>query len=231
MNRSIRLQALVLVPAVLLAVVLPAVAGPPLICHPLEIGDAESLPGAPTGWQAWKAPYDTRHLLRDTCRLLGPDTPVIVRMETIRRAVLHTRNDPAALRELGEFFQRRADPASRKDGPEALSLFDYGYFVGVFHQFRWILEDEAPPKIEESAYALVTRAIELRGGDSEMELAAALLSVEPRRESLDDHIRNAASGAEPGSLLAINVLQQFRWRADRIPELRRLEARASSRKL
>ena len=73
-----------------LALAAPALAGPPLLCHPFNIGDARSLPwdGTRAFWQG-RADYRLENLAADTEALLTPSTPVIVRMETLRRAALY----------------------------------------------------------------------------------------------------------------------------------------------
>src|SRR5262245_50874940 len=68
----------------------PAIAGPPLICHPIETGDAKSLPwGSSADWRAAKPDYDLNRLVEDTLALLTPETPVLARMETLRRATIY----------------------------------------------------------------------------------------------------------------------------------------------
>ena len=64
-------------------------AGTPLICHPYTIGAAKSLPGSDGDWKGVNPSYDRTHLVRDTLALLTPETPVIVRMETLRRAAIY----------------------------------------------------------------------------------------------------------------------------------------------
>ena len=73
----------------LLGVAAPALAGPPLLCHPFDIGSARSLPwdGTNAWWQG-RADYNLQNLVADTEAILSPSTPVIVRMETLRRAAL-----------------------------------------------------------------------------------------------------------------------------------------------
>ena len=67
-----------------------ASAGPPLVCHPFDIGVARSLPWNGTAWNlAGNENYDTRNLVRDTLAILDSGAPVIVRMETLRRASLY----------------------------------------------------------------------------------------------------------------------------------------------
>ena len=68
----------------------PALAGPPLICGPIDIGKAQSLPwSSAPGWNGALASYDLTHLGDDTVSLLTPQTPVNVRRETLRRAAIY----------------------------------------------------------------------------------------------------------------------------------------------
>src|SRR5204863_4919792 len=63
------------------AIATPALAGPPLLCHPFDIGSAKSLPwlGAKS-WDEGQPGYRLDRLVTDTEALLTPSTPVIVRM-------------------------------------------------------------------------------------------------------------------------------------------------------
>jgi hypothetical protein len=86
-----------------------AIAGPPLLCHPFDIGTARSQPwdGA-RGWAEGNPDYDVKNLVRDTEGLLTPSTPVIVRMETLRRAALYASRDGAVAKELLSTLNARA---------------------------------------------------------------------------------------------------------------------------
>lgn len=66
-----------------------ALAGPPLICHPFDIGNARSLPWSGSEWRAVDKNYNINRLVEDTLGLLTPGTPVLVRMETLRRATVY----------------------------------------------------------------------------------------------------------------------------------------------
>ena len=67
-----------------------AEAGPPLICHPFDAGSAALLPWGPgQGWNAPDRAYDVQRLPADTLRLLTPTTPVLARMEIMRRATIY----------------------------------------------------------------------------------------------------------------------------------------------
>src|SRR5688572_26993758 len=85
-------RAIILLAATML--IRPAFAGPPLLCHPFDIGTAQSLPwdGA-SSWFDKNQNYDLGKLADDTVRLLTPTTPVIVRMETLRRAAIYAADD------------------------------------------------------------------------------------------------------------------------------------------
>jgi hypothetical protein len=89
-RRTLRSVSSILITAgLLLALVRPAPAGPVLICKNYEIGAAKSLPWGGSDWRSVKPDYDINRLVEDTLALLTPDTPVIVRMETLRRAVIY----------------------------------------------------------------------------------------------------------------------------------------------
>src|SRR5215467_11140075 len=77
-----------------------ALAGPPLICHPFDIGNAKSLPFNGAHWNlSGNENYDTRNLVRDTLAILDSGAPVLVRMETLRRATLYAHNDSTLAKE------------------------------------------------------------------------------------------------------------------------------------
>jgi hypothetical protein len=196
-----------------IALCAPAVAfaGTPLICHPYNIGSAQSLP-AGNDWHGVDKAYDRTHLVADTLALLTPDTPVIVRMETMRRAAVYataglrswdkgayTAEDRALALGLIEKLRQRAEQA--KGSERALALFDLGFFTETMRQTN----------VDKSfnGYDLLVQARELRGPDAEMEFALALASSWPKRAEHDRHIALARSGAKPGSLLAQNLESHF----------------------
>lgn len=118
---------------------IPALAGPPLICHPFEIDGAKSLPWA--GGRDFNSPdpsYDVRHLTQDTLNLLGPNTPVIVRMETIRRAVLYGTKDQRVAYELLSRLTGEALSSEVSGKPDPLALFDAGYLIESLKQVTWL---------------------------------------------------------------------------------------------
>src|SRR5215204_3214015 len=113
----------------LLGVAGPAFAGPPLLCHPFDIGSARSLPwdGANAWWQG-RADYNLQNLVADTEAILTPSTPVIVRMETLRRAALYASLDDKVAARLLSSLNTRAQAA----GAPANAVFDAGYLTETF---------------------------------------------------------------------------------------------------
>ncbi len=182
-------------------------AGPPLICWPFDIGGAKSLPFGGPNWSASDPSYNTQHLADDTLALLQPSTPVIVRMETLRRATVYTMKDRAAGVTLLERVEARVNEAEKRGKPDPLALFDLGYLLETYKQAYW---RDANKNIATSrdGYALITRAIQLRGNDPEMEFAAAIVRTNSRAPSSQRtaHFKQALAGANEGSLLAKNLV-------------------------
>jgi hypothetical protein len=185
----------------------PAWAGPPLICHRLDIGDAKSLPWAGTAWNlSGNENYDTRNLVQDTLAILDSGAPVIVRMETLRRATLYARKDPRAAKELLTKLYQRATSAETAGHPDALAWFDAGYLAETYKQ--WSGKD-SNPAAGIDGYSLVTKALAARGhSDPEMEFAAALITLHGPEQAHREHVRKAIAGAKSDSLLARNLSSQ-----------------------
>ena len=77
--------------AVLVGFTTYAQAGPPLVSHLIEIGQAKSLPWIDCNQKGSRG-YDPKSLTRDTPADSNP--PVLVRRETLRRATIDARYDP-----------------------------------------------------------------------------------------------------------------------------------------
>src|SRR5208337_5181279 len=119
-----------------------AQAGPPLICHHIEIGQAKTLPAVDWDWKG-SGGYDLKNLTRDTLAILDSGAPVLVRMETLRRATIYARQDPQAAKELLTRLQARAANSDATGHPEALAWFDAGYLIEAYKQ--WIGKGEPNP--------------------------------------------------------------------------------------
>jgi hypothetical protein len=195
-----------------------AQAGPPLICHTIDIGKAKSLPWINHGWNlSGNENYDLKNLVPDTLAILDSGAPVLVRMETLRRATLYARHDPQVARELLTRLFARATTAENAGHPDALALFDAGYLAECYKQ--WIgknlphmtdsLPMDANPAANLDGYAWVKRASGLRGQDPEMEFAAGLITLEGPPSDHYQHASKAIAGAKDDPLLAQNLKSRF----------------------
>jgi len=197
-----------------------AQAGPPLICHAIEIGNAKSLPWISHDWNlSGGENYDVKNLVRDTLDILGPNTPVLVRMETLRRATLYARKDPLVAKELLAKLHARATSAESSGHPDALAWFDVGYLAETYRQWigqNWmrVSKDEQNPASGVDGYAFVKKALALRGpsqngSDAQMEFAAALITLSGPRDTHREHAQKAIAGAKSDPLLAQNLASRF----------------------
>ena len=199
--------------AVLGLLVVPAsvFAGTPLICHPYAIGNAPTLPGGE--WKGASPGYDRTHLVRDTLALLSPETPVIVRMETLRRAAIYatanmrgwSKNTPYTAEDreiagalLGKLRERTTQAT---DQTRDLALFDLGFFTETLRQTN------LDPALD--GYDLLLKVAELRPADADVQFALALASSWPKRRDYSAHLAQATAGAQPGTLLATNLRSHF----------------------
>jgi hypothetical protein len=194
-----------------------AEAGPPLICHRFDAGNATLLPWASstaaTNWNAPDPSYDITKLTADTLRLLSPDAPILARMENMRRATIYAGRDERVAAELLAAVMARAQGDAGK-GRDALAWFDAGYLVESYRQashiYKWdMLEGRAKAEWKMRSepagvdgYALVRKALHVGGSNPEMEYAASLMKA---GTVSDEHRRRAVAGAPAGSLLARNL--------------------------
>ena len=184
-----------------------AQAGPHLVCWPFDTGGARSLPWGGSSWHDARADYDLNRPAADTLALLAPDAPVLVRMETIRRAAIYAAKDPQAAKELLLRLEERAEAAQSAGKPDPLALFDSGYFAETFRQAAMVGHSSAELGAKRNGYELIERALALRGPDPQMEFAAALVaSVVRQSDAAKQHLAKAAAGAADGSLLARNLV-------------------------
>jgi hypothetical protein len=182
----------------LLSTTFVAQAGPPLICHPYNIGGAKSLPwGTGPGWDATDASYNVQHLVGDTLAILDQSQTVLVRMETLRRAVLYGVQDHAAARALLAQLQNREE---EKAG--ALAYFDYGYFLASLNQIHWLYKEDLSAGVD--GYQFVQKALALAPDSPEMHFAAAIMAPAER----EAHLAKARA-AKNDALLAENLSTHF----------------------
>jgi hypothetical protein len=191
-----------------------AEAGPPLICHPFDAGNASLLPWASgQGWNTPDRSYDVQRLTADTMRLLSREMPVLARMENLRRATIYAAQDKRVAAELLTAVLGQALTAAAKGPGDPLGWFDAGYLIESYRQASHIYKWDMLAGAERVAwnlrsepgldgYSFVRKALQLAGTHPEMEFAASLMKEGPTSA---EHRRRAVSGAPAGSLLAKNL--------------------------
>lgn len=198
-------------------------AGPPLICHPIDIGSARSLPWSSNSWNlSGNETYDVNHLVDDTLALLNAAMPPLVRMETLRRATLYAQKNPIIAEQLLARLKARAIESDNNGRPDGLASFDAGYLVETYKQANWLFkkardgsdkwvhEEKLNPATGIDGYAWVEKAIAQRGGDAQMEFAAAVISTHGSSYAGHrEHLQKAVAGAKVDPLLAKNIATHF----------------------
>lgn len=192
--------------AVLLAFSTFALAGPPLVCHAIEIGPAHTLPWVDLNYRKGNSSYALNNLPQDTLAILDSNPSVLVHMETLRRATIYARQDPQIAKELLVRLHARAINSDAKTG--ALAWFDAGYLAETYKQ--WFGKGEPNPAGNLDGYAWVVKAIQMRGSDPEMEFAAALITLTGPDRDHAAHVQRAMAGAPSDPLLAQNLSSNFR---------------------
>lgn len=200
----------------LLSLAPAAEAGPPAICHAVEVGASLALPwGQGHGWNSPDPDYDTSRLREDTLALLVPAAPILARMENIRRATIYAGKDPEVAADLLRAVFERIDSAAAPDARDPLAWFDAGYLLATFRQWHLVGEFGMDAVAQDwlrvalgelgarDGYALILAAIEANGGNPEMEYAASLVAQD--HTAILAHWQRAAAGAPNGSLLALNL--------------------------
>lgn len=213
MKRSFRTTVLAAIAA--LAMAAPALAGPPLLCHAYDIGSAKSLPWVgEKSWFEGRPDYNIHNLVTDTDALLTPSTPVIVRMETLRRAAIYASTDPVVANALLKRFVTRAEASETSGRPDALAYLDIAYLAGAFNEFTMMSrskEWESRGTVARQAkgsldsYALIQKSIALRPTDPAVQFAAALISNDEHHGEYAGHASKARAGADADLLLARNL--------------------------
>jgi hypothetical protein len=206
----------------MLALARPALAGPPLLCHPYEIGAAKSLPWQGHDWWPGRGDYKVANLVADTQALLTPDAPVIVRMETLRRAAIYAMRDRNIATQLLATIVKRAHGLERDGRPDALAWLDAAYITEALRQVEQLasMSDNSPFRDGVKAvqgltagadgYVLILKSLELRPDDPSIQFAAALIAERDRGAAghppkFDQHARKARDGAKHDALLARNL--------------------------
>jgi hypothetical protein len=165
--------------------VAPAVAGPPLLCFPLDIGGAATLPFGGEGFDV-KSDLSTAEVVKQAHAILEKSDDPLVHMETLRRATIWfmsrnegPREDRSADASRGESAAAARFRAALSDSvlvaaaaPEksaaakrraALGWFDLGYFQAAARQ-GGALESTHERDFLEKSVALAPDDVALRFG-------------------------------------------------------------------
>ena len=208
MNRRYPVLGSVLAASLTLAA--PVFAGPPLLCFPFETGGAKTLPMKGGDWKTVDAKYDVSHLTADTLALLTPSTPVVARMETIRRATIYASTHPQIAGELLAAVQARAGVTGAN---AASATFDFGYLVETYKQAAYMFSSPVTGLSGIDGYPLVLKASALQN-DPAMEFGAAVIAqgsaTAALRAEYRGHLDKAITGAKSDAALNASVTKHFR---------------------
>jgi len=191
---------------VVLTFAIPAMAGEPLFFKTFDIGSAKSLPwGDPSNFIGKRDDYDFHRVIGDTEALLTPSMPTIVRMETLRRAVLYSSRHRPVAEQLVAFVMGRV-----KNGKDALTLFDAGFVVETLKELQqygadgkvYMDRDVLGITLPSNGRALLDQSAASRPNDGSIQLALALL-VPP--SEAEPYLRKARAGAREDPLLSNNL--------------------------
>jgi len=186
----------------------PALAGPPLICHPFETAGGRLIDwGSGPGWNTPARNYDVKALVAETNAILTADAPTLTRMENMRRATIYAMRDPVIAQELLKTVMARALSTTT----DSRAWFDAGYLIESFKQATHLREDRQPElrawaAVDETlrvdGYNWVKKSMAMSASSAEMEFAASLMTDGPLSSA---HRAKALAAAPKGSLVARNI--------------------------
>ena len=193
----------------LLVLATPAFAGPPLLCFPFDTGGAKTLPMGASNWQDVDRKYDTSRLADDTLALLTPATPVVARMETIRRATIYAAKHPKQASDLLTKLQARAAVGN---AAAASAVFDFGYLVETYKQATFMFSSPVKGLNEIDGYQIVLKAAALQG-DPAMEFGAAVIGQGSANAALRaesrEHLQKAIAGGKKDPALNASLAKHY----------------------
>src|SRR6186997_1065012 len=186
----------------------PALAGPPLICHPFDVEGGKLIAwGTGPGWNTPDRSYDIQKLVADTNAVLTPDSPILTRMENMRRATIYAMRDPVLAQELLKTVMARALATTR----DSQAWFDAGYLIESYKQAVHLRVDRKPElrawnavdeTIRVDGYNWVKKAMAMTAPSAEMEFAASLMT---QGAVASTHRARAVAAAPKGSIVARNL--------------------------
>ncbi|MEE9131554.1 MAG: hypothetical protein V3T84_16180 [Phycisphaerales bacterium] len=215
MNTTTKRSTLVLLAAAVVGtaalVISTAQAGPPAICHPVEIGDQASLPWGSSAFDK-KRGYSKSDVLDDTLTLLEASDSALVHMETLRRATLYLDRDTKRATTLIATLMARALDAEAAGEPNALAWFDAGYLAQCYAQVRIDTGISCGNANGVAGYGWIKKALQLRGDDPQMEFGAAMATVFAGIPEHDEHAARVKTLAKNDAL----AMKNLRYHAEKI---------------
>jgi hypothetical protein len=197
----------------------------PLVKWPLAIGEAKSLPwGDAARWDSALLEFLVERVPDDTMALLAPGTPVLARMETIRRAIVYSQRDPRVAYQVMARLSARVRDAEAEGKADTMAIFDLGYAYEACLQAKWLKRELLGDR---NGYSLVMKAIRLAGnaapGYLEMQFAAGLILLEPKgQHPYYPHFKTVVREAREGTLLERNLITHLKdkFEADTLAGMR-----------
>jgi len=198
----------------------------PLVKWALVIGETKSLPWKDAAvWDATMPGYDAGRAAAETLEILSPGTPVLARMETMRRAIVYSRVDPGVAYQILAALDRRVQEAQVSGKADALAIFDLGYFFEACRQAAWLKTEWLGDR---NGYALVIQASQFLGASFperlEIQFAAGLILLEPKgQHPYYPHFKTVVKEAKEGTLLEKNLVTHLRrtFEADSLEAMRK----------
>jgi hypothetical protein len=191
----------------------PRAVGSPLLCFPLDVGAAATLPFGGDGFDV-KSDLTTEEVVKQTRALLEKSDDPLVHMETLRRATIWFMGKDAA-EAAGKFRAVLADATLRAaaaagDGTarahhEAMRWFDLGYFQAAARQ-GGVLQLRNEHEWLEKAARLAPDDLALRFG---VALAQYFPGEEEDRKAWGSHLLVVLDAKEPSPLLKKNAVSTF----------------------
>lgn len=190
-------------------------AGPPVLWHRFDIGTARSLPWSDSNeWWKGDPAYDIQRLVADTEALLTPSMPIVVRMETLRRAAVYASLDTAVAERLLARVRARVDHARRVSDNSGLASFDAAYLMATLRQiselaheaqFRDRARRVQPLSGLAEADAHLKDALARRPADPALAFAAAIILAGRDTAASRAHAEAARRGLGGAALVAANI--------------------------
>ena len=158
-------------------------------------------------WRTLDPKYDVSHLVTDTLALLTPQTPIIERMETLRRATEYVAKNPNVSGMLLGALQARA---ARTDANVGLAVFDFGYLAETYKQATWLAGGPLKGAQEVDGYGLVEEAFTLTGVQA-MSFALVAMSIDKTHgaDRLRQHIAGARNAAKTDASVRVNLANHW----------------------